>query len=98
MSKSNSQSKKHMDKSIEAKTASDSQDVLDTIRKSIQKLDYEESLKLLDHTLIELQNENLPIEDIQKYYLRGKALIQHCENLLNLIEQQVLEIKPEELD
>ena len=60
-------------------------------------LSYEESLKALDLILEDLQNDNVPVEDLQRHYIRGNIYLNHCEKLLNNIEQEIIELKPEDL-
>ncbi len=60
---------------------------------SISELSYEQSLQQLDDLLNQLQNSTLPVEDLQKSYIKGNLLLEHCEKLLDHIEQDIVEIK-----
>ena len=64
--------------------------------KEIEKLSYEQSLKALDSLLEDLQNDTVPVEDLRMNYLKGNIYLDHCERLLKTVEQQVIELKPEE--
>ena len=61
-------------------------------RKEIEKFSYEETLEKIDQLLEKLQSDNILLEDIQENYLKGKIYIEHCEDLLNKLEQSVSEI------
>ena len=62
----------------------------------IQELSYEESLENLNTLLIKLQNESLHLDDLKISYLEATLYLEHCENLLNTIEQEVVEIEIDE--
>ena len=66
-------------------------------RDEITLLSYEESLKALDALLQELQNDSVPVEELQRHYLRGNIYLEHCENLLKNIEQEVVQLDANEL-
>ncbi len=58
----------------------------------ISKLSYEQSLEKLDIIIANLQNENFLIEELQENYLKASFYLEHCENLLENIEQTIIEI------
>ncbi len=58
----------------------------------ISKLSYEDSLKELDLILNQLQDETLLVEELQISYLKASLYLQHCELLLERIEQEVIQI------
>ena len=62
----------------------------------IQELSYEESLGKLNTLLSKLQNESLHVDDLKISYLQATLYLEHCENLLNTIEQEVVEIEIDE--
>ena len=43
-----------------------------------------------------LQNESLHVDDLKTSYLQATLYLEHCENLLNTIEQEVVEIDIDE--
>ncbi|HGY5545949.1 MAG TPA: exodeoxyribonuclease VII small subunit, partial [Prochlorococcus sp.] len=47
--------------------------------------------------LVQLQNENVPVEELQGSYLHGKIYLEHCEALLNSVEQNVLQLDADSL-
>ncbi|KZR67886.1 Exodeoxyribonuclease 7 small subunit [Prochlorococcus sp. MIT 1303] len=61
-------------------------------RQDAKSLSYEESLQALDLLLTQLQNDSVPVEDLQRHYLQGKVYLEHCESLLNTVEQSVLQL------
>ena len=71
--------------------------ILKEWRNEASLLSYEESLKELELLLQELQNDTLPVEDLQRHYLRGNIYLNHCESLLQNIEQEVIQLNPEDL-
>ena len=66
-------------------------------RNSLLQLNYEEALKELDILLNQLQESNLAVEDLQKSYIQGNLLLDHCEKLLANIEQDILEVTEDKL-
>ena len=85
-------------KSTKLQESSSSQEIIERWHKEITALSYEESLAGLDLLLENLQNDNVPVEDLQENYLRGKLYLEHCESLLRVVEQEVIELNPEDLD
>ena len=71
---------------------------LKEFRSKVEKLSYENALKELDLILLSLQNETLPVEDLQKFYLKGQVYLEHCERLLNNVEQEIVQLSPEKLE
>ena len=62
----------------------------------VSDLSYEESLEKLNTLLSKLQNESLNVDDLKISYLQATLYLEHCENLLNTIEQEVVEIEIDE--
>ncbi len=73
-------------------------ELIKELKREICSLNYEECLKALDLILEELQNENVPLEHMHKYYLKGKVCIEHCETLLDITEQEILELDSDSLE
>ncbi len=84
-------------KNQDATEAVSLQETIDVLTKKIMLLSYEESLSSLDKLLESLQSDNVPVEDMQRYYLQGKLYLDHCENLLRTIEQEVVELNLDDL-
>ncbi len=76
--------------------ASDS--VLAKLRKQTAKLTYEESLNKLDSLLEVLQSDSVHLEELYERYLQGKIYLEHCEELLQEVEQKVSELDAETLN
>ena len=74
----------------------DRKKTLDEDKLIIQELSYEESLEKLNTLLSKLQNESLHVDDLKISYLQATLYLEHCENLLNIIEQEVVEIEVDE--
>ena len=68
---------------------------IETFKKDIKKLNYEESIAELENILTNVQDENISLDKIQINYIKGHLLLKHCEELLNFVEQEVNEINPE---
>ena len=68
------------------------------LKKDIKKLNYEESIFELESILSSVQNENISLNEIQNNYIKGHLLLKHCQDLLQLVEQEINEINPEFLD
>tara|TARA_B100000029_G_scaffold510400_1_gene601776 strand:+ start:1514 stop:1822 length:309 start_codon:yes stop_codon:yes gene_type:complete len=63
----------------------------------ISLLSYEESIKALDNILENLQNDSVPVEELHQNYLLGSIHLQHCENLLKNVEEEVVELNIEDI-
>ena len=74
----------------------DRKKTLDEDKLIIQELSYEESLEKLNTLLSKLQNESIHVDDLKISYLQATLYLEHCENLLNTIEQEVVEIEIDE--
>tara|TARA_B100000965_G_scaffold93567_1_gene76360 strand:- start:444 stop:734 length:291 start_codon:yes stop_codon:yes gene_type:complete len=68
---------------------------IEIFRKDIKKLSYEESIVELETILTNVQDENISLDKIQNNYIKGHILLQHCEELLQFVEQEINEINPE---
>ena len=71
------------------------EEMVENWQQDVKSLNYEESLQALDLLLAELQSDSLPVADLQHHYLHGNVYLQHCEALLNTVEQNVLELDPD---
>tara|TARA_B100000965_G_C18967866_1_gene488375 strand:- start:97 stop:387 length:291 start_codon:yes stop_codon:yes gene_type:complete len=71
---------------------------IDSLKEDIKKLNYEESMSELEDILSNVQDENISLDKIQIYYIKGHLLLQHCEELLQFFEQEISEINPEFLN
>ena len=68
-----------------------------TWRKEAEALNYEEALQALDLLLARLQDESLPLSELQSSYQRAEIYLNQCEQLLSKTEQNVLQLDPETL-
>ena len=68
---------------------------LEMLKKNINKLSYEESISELEIILKNVQDENISLNKIQINYIKGYLLLEHCEDLLQIVEQEINEINPE---
>ncbi len=66
-------------------------------REEAEVLTYEESLVALDLLLTELQNDSVPMAELQRHHLHGQIYLEHCEALLNTMEANVIQLDPETL-
>ncbi len=62
------------------------------IKKKIDQLGYEEALKELDGILAELESESRGLNETMSLYERGRALIKHCQTLLDQAELKVAQL------
>ena len=67
---------------------------IESFKKDIKKLSYEEAISALENILSNVQDENISLNKIQFNYIKGHLLLQHCEELLKLVEQEINEINP----
>ena len=68
-----------------------------TWRQEAEALDYEEALQALDLLLAKLQDESLPLSELQSSHQRAEIYLSRCERLLSETEQTVLQLDPETL-
>ena len=68
---------------------------IEMLKKNINKLSYEESISELEIILKNVQDENISLNKIQINYIKGHLLLEHCEDLLQIVEQEINEINPE---
>ena len=69
-------------------------DRIEVWRKDAEGLSYEEAMQALDLLLTELQNDNVPLADLQQKVLHGEVYLSRCQNLLDNVEQSIIELDP----
>tara|TARA_Y100001968_G_scaffold169438_1_gene155152 strand:+ start:1226 stop:1540 length:315 start_codon:yes stop_codon:yes gene_type:complete len=67
------------------------------LEKQIAKLNYEKCFENLEKIVKDLKTDNILLEEIQESYLKGKLYLKHCEELLEIVEQEVIELDIENL-
>ena len=67
-------------------------------KQEIEALSYEESIEILESILIKMQDDNISLDNIQNNYVKGNILLNHCQNLLETVEQEIHEVIPENLN
>ena len=68
---------------------------IEILKKDILKLSYEETIHELENILLDVQNENTSLDQIQINYIKGHLLLNHCQELLQFVEQEINEIDSE---
>ena len=63
-------------------------------RKDAEALSYEEAMQALDLLLAELQNDSVPLADLQQKVLHGEVFLSRCQALLDSVEQSIVELDP----
>ena len=63
-------------------------------RKDAETLSYEEAMQALDLLLAELQNDSVPLADLQQKVLHGEVYLSRCQSLLDSVEQSIGELDP----
>ena len=71
---------------------------IEILKQDINRLSYEESISELEAILNNVQDENISLDKIQINYIKGHLLLEHCEELLQFVEQEINNISPEFLD
>tara|TARA_Y100001968_G_scaffold257759_1_gene244578 strand:+ start:639 stop:890 length:252 start_codon:yes stop_codon:yes gene_type:complete len=66
--------------------------IIEDFKKDIKKLSYEESILELESILTNIQDDNISLDKIQINYVKGHLLLKHCEELLQVVEQEINEI------
>ena len=69
-------------------------DRIDAWRKDAEVLSYEEAIQALDLLLAELQNDSVPLADLQQKVLHGEVYLSRCQSLLDSLEQSIVELDP----
>ena len=69
-------------------------DRIEVWRKDAESLGYEEAMQALDLLLAELQNDSVPLADLQQKVLHGEVYLSRCQSLLDSVEQSILELDP----
>jgi len=69
-------------------------DRIETWRKDAETLSYEEAMQALDLLLAELQNDSVPLADLQQKVLHGEVYLNRCQSLLDRLEQSIVELDP----
>ncbi len=69
-------------------------DRIETWRKDAETLSYEEAIQALDLLLAELQNDSVPLADLQQKVLHGEVYLNRCQSLLDSVEQSIVELDP----
>jgi len=64
-------------------------------RRDAKQLSYEEALQALDLLMADLQNDAVPLADLQQRVLHGEVYLDHCESLLKTVEQSVITLDPD---
>ena len=61
-------------------------------------LNYEEAMQALDLLLAELQNDSVPLAELQQRVLHGEVYLSRCQSLLDSVEQSIVELDPTTLE
>ena len=61
-------------------------------------LNYEEAMQALDLLLAELQNDSVPLAELQQRILHGEVYLSRCQSLLDSVEQSIVELDPTTLE
>ena len=69
-------------------------DRIEAWRKDAETLSYEEAMQALDLLLADLQNDSVPLADLQQKVLHGEVYLNRCESLLDSVEQSIVELDP----
>ena len=67
-------------------------DRIEAWRKDAETLSYEEAMQALDLLLAELQNDSVPLADLQQKVLHGEVYLSRCQSLLDSVEQSIVEL------
>jgi exodeoxyribonuclease VII small subunit len=59
----------------------------------LQKLPFEDALEKLENTVGEMENGNLPLEEMMKRYEEGQALAEICGQKLKSAEKKIEKLK-----
>ena len=80
------------------KSSNELRDRIESWRKDASNLNYEEALQALDLLLAELQNDSVPLVELQHRVLHGEIYLNRCQTLLDSVEQSIVELDPKTLE
>ena len=80
------------------KTNNELRDRIEGWRKDAADLNYEEAMQALDLLLAELQNDSVPLAELQQRVLHGEVYLYRCQTLLDSVEQSIVELDPKTLE
>ena len=80
------------------KSSNELRDRIESWRKDASNLNYEEALQALDLLLAELQNDSVPLAELQHRVLHGEVYLNRCQTLLDSVEQSIVELDPTTLE
>ena len=80
------------------KSSNELRDRIESWRKDASNLNYEEALQALDLLLAELQNDSVPLAELQQRVLHGEVYLNRCQTLLDSVEQSIVELDPTTLE
>ena len=80
------------------KSSNEHRDRIESWRKDASNLNYEEALQALDLLLAELQNDSVPLAELQHRVLHGEVYLNRCQTLLDNVEQSIVELDPKTLE
>ena len=63
-------------------------------RSDAATLSYEDAMQALDLLLAELQNDSVPLAELQQRVLHGEVYLNRCQSLLDSVEQSIVELDP----
>ena len=63
-------------------------------RSDAATLSYEEAMQALDLLLAELQNDSVPLAELQQRVLHGEVYLNRCQSLLDSVAQSIVELDP----
>jgi exodeoxyribonuclease VII small subunit len=70
----------------------------DTWREDASKLSYEEALQALDVLLGQLQDDAIPLAELQRNHARASIYLDRCDLLLSQVEQSVRQLDPNTME
>ena len=73
-------------------------DALSQWKKAAAALSYEESLQALDLLLTKLQDDSIPLAELQGGHQQAEVYLNRCEELLKEVEQSVAILNPDTLE
>lgn len=80
------------------KSSNELRDRIESWRKDASNLNYEEAMQALDLLLAELQNDSVPLAELQQRVLHGEIYLNRCQTLLDSVEQSIFELDPKTLE
>ena len=65
-------------------------------KQALENMNLEETLESVDNVLSKLSSDELPLEESFSLYKDGMELLNHCNEVIDRVEKQIINLRKEE--